>query len=159
MHKSIFLLVYAQAYYDKVREQLEVDDYHKFMEALNSHDEKKDSTVDLYRKMEAIFSSKHQDLQEEFLTFLTPLEAKSVGKLIPHFLLRNMSLFLRKLEIYFKDQPSHVKRIYRSISELSTCVDVSMERVKNTILPLLKGNKLLTDWFLQIFPTECPPEG
>lgn len=153
------LLVYTQAYYDKVREQLDVDDYHKFMEILNNHDENNDSTVDLYKKIEAIFNSKHPDLRDEFLMFLTPLEAQSVGKLIPYFILRNMSLFLRKLEIYFKDQPSQVKKIYRSIGELTTCVDVTMERVKTTILPLLKGNKLLTDWFLQIFPSESPPDG
>lgn len=128
------------------------------MEVLNNHDEKTDSSTDLYGKVESILRPKHPDLADEFLTFLTPAEAKAVGKLIPHFVLNNMSLFLRKLEIYFKDQPSHVRKIYRSLNELEACVDVTMENVKNTILPLLKGNKLLTDWFLQIFPKERPPE-
>ncbi|KAI4468576.1 yy1 associated protein-related [Holotrichia oblita] len=69
-----------------------------------------------------------------------------------------MSLFLRKLEMYFKGQPFQVKKIYRSVTELTDCVDVTMDRVKSTILPLLKGNKLLIDWFLQIFPCETPPQ-
>lgn len=60
--------------------------------------------------------------------------------------------------MYFKDQPMQLRKIYRSLTDLSASMDVSMDRVRNAILPLLKGNKLLTDWFLQIFPCERPPE-
>lgn len=128
------------------------------MEILNGHDETTDATTDLYKKLEQVFLPKHPDLAEEFLTFLTPLEARSIGKYVPYCIMSNMSLFLRKLEIYFKDQPHQVRKIYRSISELSTCLDITMEKVKSIILPLLKGNRLLIDWFLQIFPMERPPD-
>lgn len=33
-----------------------------------------------------------------------------------------------------------------------------MEKVKTRVLPLLKGNQLLIDWFLQLFASETPPE-
>lgn len=153
----MLVLVYAQAYYDKLREHLDVDDYHKIMEIFNGH-EYTDSNVELYKKIEAVLHPKYSELLNEFLEFLSPAEAKAVGKLTQFYLMRNMSTFLRKLEVYFKDQPTHVKKIYRTLTEISSCNDLTMEKMKSTMLPLLKGNKLLTDWFLQIFPTERPPE-
>lgn len=114
--------------------------------------------MDLYKNVTDILSPKYPDLTDEFLSFLTSSQAKAVGKLVPHIMINNMSLFLRKLEMYFKGQPFQVKKIYRSITELADCVDVTMERVKSTILPLLKGNKLLINWFLQIFPCEQPTQ-
>lgn len=37
--------------------------------------------------------------------------------------------------------------------------DMTMAAIKQRFLPLLKGNPLLIEWFLQLFPTEHPPEG
>uniref|UniRef100_A0A1Y1MDI7 Myb-like domain-containing protein n=1 Tax=Photinus pyralis TaxID=7054 RepID=A0A1Y1MDI7_PHOPY len=148
---------YAQAYFDKVKERLSPEDYKEFMEVLNNFEENTCSVTELYKQIESVMGSEHSDLKEEFLTFLMPSQAKEIGKLIPYYTLSNMSLFLRKLELYFKDQPAQLRKIYRSLTYLTTCVDINMERVKATILPLLKGNNLLTDWFLQIFPSEPPP--
>ncbi|XP_017777244.1 PREDICTED: uncharacterized protein LOC108563156 [Nicrophorus vespilloides] len=149
---------FVQAFYDKVRERLDLHEYHRFMEVLNNFDEMYDSVTDLYNKIENIISDKHPDILDEFLTFFTSLQAKSIGKLIPHLVMNNMALFLHKLEMIFKDQPSQVRKIYRCLTELVAMQNVSMDHVKSTILPLLKGNNLLIDWFLQIFPTEKPPE-
>lgn len=134
-----------------------MDDYHKIMEVFNDH-EYTGSNVELYKKIEAILHPKHSDLLHEFLEFLTPTEAKTIGKLTQYYIMKNMSTFLRKLEIYFKDQPAHVKRIYRTLTDIANCSDLTMEKIRSTMLPLLKGNKLLCDWFLQIFPCERPPE-
>lgn len=155
---KFFCAGYAQAYFDKARERLDSQDYHMLLEILNNFTERTNNISHLYKQVEAILGEKHQDLMEEFLTFLTPAQAKDVGKLIPYYMLSNMSLFLRKLEIYFKEQPAQLRKIYRSLTDLSTCMNVTMDHVKNTILPLLKGNTLLTDWFLQIFPCEPPPQ-
>lgn len=114
------------------------------------------SPLELVRNIDAVLT-KYPDLAEEFLAFLTPTQAHTLGKFVPYFMLTNMSLFLRKLEIYFKDQPSQVKKIYKSLEQLSECVNLTMERIKLTILPLLKSNKLLMEWFLQLFPVEKPP--
>ncbi|GJQ82884.1 hypothetical protein Trydic_g19327, partial [Trypoxylus dichotomus] len=149
---------YVQAFYDKLQERLDIHEYHRLIEILNNFEENRDSVVDLYKNVNDILSPKYADLTDEFLSFLTSSQAKAIGKLVPHIMINNMSLFLRKLEMYYKDQPFQVKKIYRSITELANCVDITMDRVKSTILPLLKGNKLLIDWFLQIFPCEQPPQ-
>lgn len=144
-----------------MQERLENDsplEYQKFMEVLSEHDETTSSVSDLYEKIESVLSPKHSDLCEEFLTFLTPEQAKQIGKLVPHFMLSNMSLFLRKLEIYYSNQPAQLRRIYNSLTELAEVPDVTMDKVRGSILPLLKGNTLLIDWFLQMFPSEPPPE-
>lgn len=153
-----FSIGYVQAFYDKLQERLDIHEYHRLIEILNNFEENHDSVVDLYKSVNDILSPKYADLTDEFLSFLTSSQAKAVGKLVPHIMINNMSLFLRKLEMYFKGQPFQVKKIYRSVTELADCVDITMDRVKSTILPLLKGNKLLIDWFLQIFPCESPTQ-
>lgn len=148
--------MFVQSFYDKVRDQLELSDYHKFMEILNDFDEEKNTAQELYKNVVAILDNKYPDIAHEFITFLTTAQAKSLGKLVPHFMLGNMSFFLRRLEMYFKEQPSQVKKIYHALAELSEIKDITMEQVKSTILPLLKGNTLIIDWFLQFFPSEKP---
>lgn len=151
---------YAAAYFSKVQERLENEfpcDYQKFLSLLNDYDESTPIS-DLYMKVESVLNPKHKDLSEEFLTFLTPEQARQIGKLVPHFLMSNMSLFLRKLEIYFSNQPAQLKKIFNSLLELSNMPNIKMNNVKSMILPLLKGNHLLIDWFLQMFPSEPPPE-
>lgn len=151
---------FAQAYFDKVHERLESEspyNYQKFMETLSEYDSSKPIS-ELYGKIEAILTPNHPDLCEEFLMFLTPKQAKQIDKLVPHFLMSNMSLFLRKLEIYFSNQPAQLRKIYNSLTELANTPNIKIEQVRGAILPLLKGNALLIDWFLQMFPCETPPE-
>lgn len=152
---------YAQAYHDKVQERLEPDSpcvYQQFLEALKDHDETTNTVKELYEKIESILHPKHPDLFEEFLTFLTPEQAKQIGKQLPHFALSNMSMFLKKLEIYFSNQPAQLRKVLNSLTEVADNSDVQMDKVKSTILPLLKGNILLINWFLQMFPNETPPD-
>jgi hypothetical protein len=42
------------------------------------------------------------------------------------------------------------------LAELSDVENVTMEQVKVKIIPLLRGNQLLTAWFLELFPEESP---
>ncbi|KAF5275263.1 hypothetical protein FQA39_LY06923 [Lamprigera yunnana] len=147
---------YAQAYFDKVRDHLQPEKYECFMDVLNNF-EGSTRISELYNKIEEVMGEDHKDLMEEFLTFLTPTQARDIGKLIPYYMISNMSLFLQKLEIYFKEQPAQLRKIYKSLTYLTTCVNINMDLVKSTIVPLLKGNALLTDWFVQIFPCEPPP--
>lgn len=44
------------------------------------------------------------------------------------------------------------------LNDLSDEDDLKMDKVKLKILPLLRGNQLLTDWFLECFPDERPSE-
>lgn len=150
-----FFLGFVHAFYNKVHERLEVNDSNKFMQLLCDY-EAGHSAIELLNNIDTILS-KYPDLSEEFLAFLTPEQAHKMGKFVPYFMLKNMTLFLRKLEIHFKDQPSQIKKIYKSLQQLSECINLTMEKIKSTILPLLKGNKFLTEWFLQLFPVEKPP--
>lgn len=106
--------------------------------------------------MEKIFHPNHPDLLRLFLTFLHPGQAAEVGKFFEHFMLQNMTTFRDKLNTFFAKQPGQIRKIYACLNELAKIENVSMETVKESILPLLKGNALLIAWFLQIFPSEKP---
>nr|CAH7758945.1 unnamed protein product [Callosobruchus chinensis] len=146
--------MFALAYYDKMRETLEMEDYHKIMQILNEHEA---DAVDLYHKVIKILRPKYEELAEEFLLFLREKEAAAVNELVPWIRMNNRSKFLRKLETYFKDQPAKLKKIYSLLVELSSTADVSMEMVKTKLMPFFKGNTILSDLFLLNFLSEKPP--
>lgn len=99
----------------------------------------------------------YSELMDLFLSFLLPEHAAEIGKFFEHFVLTNMKNLLQKLNLYFNKQPSYLKKIYACLGELSNEKDLNMERLKEKVLPLLKGNQLLIDWFMQLF--EKPLEG
>lgn len=51
-----------------------------------------------------------------------------------------------------------IKKIITCLKELSNEEDLQMDKIKSRVLPLLKGNTLLIEWFLQCFPNEQYPE-
>lgn len=108
--------------------------------------------------METLLMPSYPDLVDIFLTFLMPEHAAEIGRFFEHFVLTNMTKLLQKLTFYFNKQPSHIKKIYSCLNDLSNESDLTMERLKSKILPLLKGNQLLIDWFLQLFEQEKPSE-
>lgn len=101
----------------------------------------------------------YSELVDLFLTFLLPEHATQVGKFFEHFVLSNMSNLLQKLNFYFNKQPSHIKKVYTCLNDLSNEQNLTMDRLKAKVLPLLKGNQLLIDWFLELFdkPIESLP--
>uniref|UniRef100_A0A336MFL2 CSON000955 protein n=1 Tax=Culicoides sonorensis TaxID=179676 RepID=A0A336MFL2_CULSO len=152
--------IYAQNFFDKVEETLltanKFDEYEKFADILKSFDPSKERVADLYYKMEKIFHPNHPELLSLFLTFLEPGQAMQVGKFFEHFMMTNLSTFIEKLNKYFMKQPAQIKRIYNCLNDLSSMENVTIEMVKDNILPLLKGNPLLIDWFQQMFASEKP---
>uniref|UniRef100_A0A1Q3F2G0 Myb-like domain-containing protein n=1 Tax=Culex tarsalis TaxID=7177 RepID=A0A1Q3F2G0_CULTA len=153
---------YAYNFFEKVEETLLAENkhaqYEQFLEILQTFNEKEDRVADLYRKFEDLFLGEHPELCDLFLTFLLPGQAAEVGKFFEHFILTNANDFLAKLNVYFAKQPSQIKKIYSSLNDLSNEPNVSMEQIKARILPLLKGNPFLIEWFIQLFPQEKPPE-
>jgi hypothetical protein len=103
--------------------------------------------------METLLMPNYSDLLDLFLTFLLPEHAAEIGKFCEHFLLTKMSELIQHLNIYFQKQPSHMKKIYSCLNELSNDPDLTIEKLKLKILPLLKGNQLLIEWFMGIFET------
>ncbi|XP_063709200.1 uncharacterized protein LOC134837743 [Culicoides brevitarsis] len=152
--------VFAQNFFEKVEETLlnanKFEEFEKFAQILKTFDPSKERVADLYYKMEKIFHPHHPELLSLFLNFLEPGQAMQVGKFFEHFIMTNMSTFLEKLNKYFVKQPSQIKKIYNCLNELSNVENVTIEMVKESILPLLKGNPLLIDWFQQMFATEKP---
>lgn len=100
----------------------------------------------------------HPELAEMFLNFLVPAEAAEIGKFFEHFMITNATNFINKLNVYFSKQPAQIRKIYACLSELAELPNVSMKKVENKIMPLLKGNKFLCDWFVQQFPQGKPPK-
>lgn len=101
--------------------------------------------------METLLMPNYSDLLDLFLTFLLPEHATEIGKFCEHFLQTRMTELIQHLNSYFHKQPSHMKKIYTCLNELSNDNDLSLEKLKNKILPLLKGNQILIEWFLGIF--------
>lgn len=120
-------------------------------------DENSGQFLDLYKSVQSVLFPTYKELSEEFLLFLTEIQAQKVGQLMPYFIMKDMNRFMKKLQIYFKDQPSQMKKIIKCFSDLTENPDITMETIKTNVLPLFKGNAALTDWFLQIFPCERPP--
>ncbi|RZF46058.1 hypothetical protein LSTR_LSTR004771 [Laodelphax striatellus] len=112
--------------------------------------------ADLYGKVNDILKDT-PDLEQEFLAFLLPEQAMEVGRFIDHLCVVSMRNFFRKLEVCFAKQPHQMRKIYETLSRLSEQADVTLEQVKTAIVPLLKGNAILIDCFLQLFPSERPP--
>lgn len=108
--------------------------------------------------MEKLFLPDHRELLEVFLSMLLPGHAAQLGKFFEHSVLANMQTLIAKLRIYFEKQPNQWKKILNVLNELDAEQGVSMATIKQRFLPLLKGNPLLIDWFMQLFPTERPPE-
>ncbi|XP_061398675.1 uncharacterized protein LOC133334396 [Musca vetustissima] len=154
--------IYAFNFYEKVEEALRAsnrpDDCKKFNTILKTFDPKKDKVSDLYYKLEKLFLPDHPELAQVFLTFLLPPEAAEIGKFFEHFMITNMTTFINKLNIYFNKQPAQIRKIYNCLNELADDPDVTMKKIESKIIPLLKGNQFLIDWFMQQFPKSTPPE-
>uniref|UniRef100_A0A1A9X312 Uncharacterized protein n=1 Tax=Glossina brevipalpis TaxID=37001 RepID=A0A1A9X312_9MUSC len=154
--------IYAYNFYEKVEESFKSskkpENFKKFVNILKNFDPKSGKVSDLYNKLENLFLPEHPYLAEVFLTFLLPSEAAAIGKFFEHFMINNMSTFINKLNIYFNKQPAQIRKIYNCLNELAEDPDVTTKKVENKILPLLKGNQFLIDWFMQQFPQNTPPE-
>ncbi|XP_073813487.1 gon-4 like protein muscle wasted [Musca autumnalis] len=154
--------IYAFNFYEKVEEAFRAsnrpDDCKKFNTILKTFDPKKDKVSDLYYKLEKLFLPDHPELAQVFLTFLLPSEAAEIGKFFEHFMITNMTTFINKLNIYFNKQPAQIRKIYNCLNELADDPDVTMKKIESKIIPLLKGNQFLIDWFMQQFPKSTPPE-
>ncbi|XP_017108479.2 uncharacterized protein mute [Drosophila bipectinata] len=154
--------IFALNFYDKVEETLlkadRVEDCRKFNSLLKTFDPHKDKVSELYLKVEKILMPDHPELAEMFLNFLVPAEAAEIGKFFEHFMITNATNFINKLNVYFSKQPAQIRKIYACLSELAELPNVSMKKVENKIMPLLKGNKFLCDWFVQQFPQGKPPK-
>ena len=148
----------ALNYFIKIRNRLEQQNpaaFKDFVTTLGHFQSSSCSTSELYTKLVPILRD-HQDLIEEFVPFLSPEAAAQCGVQFQHFLYVRMREFFSKLKIHFKDTPSQLKRILKTLQLVASSPSPNVDDIKNAILPLLKGNTHLSQAFLQLFPDDAP---
>lgn len=128
----------------------------QFRELLKTFDSDKETPVDLYRNIEALFGEENSDLVEEFLLFLTPSQAVEIGRFTDHLIMDRMTKFLHLLKTTFSRKPTVLRKIMQAITHCMKCDNISEMRRK--VLPLLRSSPRLTDTFRVLFPDEPIPD-
>ncbi|XP_055309941.1 uncharacterized protein LOC129573467 [Sitodiplosis mosellana] len=154
--------LFAQRFIDRVEETfINENKHHKFTEFISilrnfSENQQQKTGADLYLTLEKFLMPDYPDLMELFLCFLSPSDAVEINKTMDYFLKVNSTKFLNKLNIFFQKQPAQIRKVLACLKELSEDPDVTIDRIRSKILPLLKGNQLLIDWFIQcVAPDKC----
>ncbi|XP_025409091.1 uncharacterized protein LOC112682643 [Sipha flava] len=150
---------YAEGYIKKMRERLDSESFDLAIKLLASFSEADDSNInELYQHITEVLSDKNEDLIYEFLGFLLPGQALSIGKFTDYLELTRIKEFIRKLQVCMKKQPTQVRKILDNLFHLSQTENITPLDVHTAMLPLLKSNPILVDCFFQLIPTEHPPE-
>ncbi|XP_071445491.1 uncharacterized protein mute [Hetaerina americana] len=155
--------IFAHAFFKKLEVRLKngteegSSSFETLVHTLNELSEEKPShEVENLLKQILRILGPHRDLLEEFSCFLNSKQALHHGCLASHLSGIQMRDFIHKLEVYFAKQPNHVHKIMDAISDLSNRPNISLEEIKEEIVPLLKGNLILLHKLLQLLPTERP---
>ncbi|XP_022161524.1 uncharacterized protein LOC111027448 isoform X2 [Myzus persicae] len=150
---------YAEGYMKKMRERLDIDSFDLAIKLLASFGDADDSNINLlYEQITEVLTDKNDDLIYEFLGFLLPGQALSIGKFTDYLELTRIKEFIRKLQVCMKKQPTQVRKILDNLFHLSKSENITPLEVHTAMLPLLKSNPILVDCFFQLIPTEHPPE-
>lgn len=95
----------VRSYYTKVQSRfashsnLPTNKFVQFREILKTFNPAIENPVDLYKKIEQLFSDEHKDIVEEFMLFLKPGQAAQVGRFMDHFMLSQISGFIALLHV------------------------------------------------------------
>lgn len=129
------------------------DRYGQFLRLLTTFDPRTSNASELYAQCEAFFLPDHPELAELFLSFLLPADAARLGRFVDHHIMQSMSHFMEKLMAYFHKQPAQMRKIMAALKELADepPAQLTAERVRGRIVPLLRGNALLIEWWQQCF--------
>lgn len=150
---------YAEGYMKKMRERLDIESFDLAIKLLASFGDANDSNINLlYEQITEVLTDKNDDLIYEFLGFLLPGQALSIGKFTDYLELTRIKEFIRKLQVCMKKQPTQVRKILSNLFHLSKSENITPLEVHTAMLPLLKSNPILVDCFFQLIPTEHPPE-
>jgi hypothetical protein len=91
---------YAEGYIKKMRERLDSESFDLAIKLLASFSEADDSNInELYQHITEVLSDKNEDLIYEFLGFLLPGQALSIGKFTDYLELTRIKEFIRKLQV------------------------------------------------------------
>ncbi|CAG4947800.1 unnamed protein product [Colias eurytheme] len=152
----------VRSYFTKVKSRfpsnlsLPTNKFAQFRDLLKSFDPGKETPVDLYRKVDLLFGEEHKDIVEEFLLFLKPGQAAEVGRFMDHFMLTQMTSFIKLLQTTFARKPAVYRKILRAIT--TSINNGSSQDLKTRVLPHLRTNPKLSQMFKSMFPDERPPD-
>lgn len=83
-----------------MRERLDIESFDKAVKLLASFGDADDININLvYQEIIELFSDKNEDLIYEFLGFLHPGQASSIGKFTDYLELTRIKEFIRKLQV------------------------------------------------------------
>ncbi|XP_023951253.2 uncharacterized protein LOC112055400 [Bicyclus anynana] len=152
----------VRSYYTKIQTRFAshsaspTNNFVQFREILRTFDPMKETPVDLYKKVEELFGATHKDIVEEFLLFLKPCQAASVGRFMDHFLLSQMNVFIELLHTSLGRKPTVLRKVIRA---MTTGINSGNSAdMKSRVLPHLRSNPRLTQIFKTLFPDERPPD-
>ncbi|KAK9873829.1 hypothetical protein WA026_002187 [Henosepilachna vigintioctopunctata] len=148
---------FARTYFIKLKKTLQKADYIKVAYTFQKSYKKKFNAMNLYRILSPILKPKYQTLAEELLLFLDLELANAIGKLIPFLLTNHLDIFKTNIEAYFKHEPLLWRKIEESFLELDNKTFITLDRLKNTILPILRSHPLLCHNILEVFLKETTP--
>ncbi|XP_045593427.2 GON-4-like protein isoform X1 [Procambarus clarkii] len=149
----------AQSYLMRVREALMGKDpvaFKEFLCMLNEFTETPGkSPIQLYTQLCEVLKD-YPNLTEEFVSFLLPQQAMTLGKFAQYCAIHRMRDFLEKLELQFCKQPKYIQKIIRLLQSMHSDPKLNIEEVKAAMTPLLKYPHLV-ECFTQCFPSQPPP--
>lgn len=83
-----------------MRERLDTESFELAVKLLASFGEADDSNINLlYQQITEVFTIKNEDLKYEFLGFLLPGQAFSIGRFTDYLELTRIKEFIRKLQV------------------------------------------------------------
>lgn len=86
----------------KMRERLDTESFDLATKLLASFSDADDNNINLlYQQITEVLTDKNEDLIYEFLGFLLPGQAFSIGKLTDYLELTRIKEFIRKLQVCF----------------------------------------------------------
>jgi len=91
---------YAEGYMKKMKERLNTEAFDSAIKLLTFFGDADNNNINLlYQQLTEIFTNKNEDLIYEFLGFLFPGQALSIGKFNDYLELTRIKEFIRKLQV------------------------------------------------------------
>ncbi|KAI8479611.1 B cell differentiation [Branchiostoma belcheri] len=148
----------AKNFLERVRDSLRDEEgkYHEVLQVFHQGHQDGKTIVQLYQELRRVLS-RWPVLLGEFAAFLQPAEAVECDLFMEHQEYVQARSFLRKLEVFFSENPDHYQKVLRVFASYMR-EGASLEGLRQEITPLLQGQPYLLQEFTRFFPDLPPPQ-
>eukprot|EP00058_Branchiostoma_floridae_P024277 XP_002609767.1 hypothetical protein BRAFLDRAFT_78599 [Branchiostoma floridae] len=148
----------AKNFLERVRDSLREEEgkYHEVLQVFHQGHQEGRTIVQLYQELQRILA-RWPGLLGEFAAFLQPAEAVECDLFMEHQEYVQARSFLRKLEVFFSDNPDRYQKVLRVFASYMR-EGASLEGLRQEITPLLQGQPYLLQEFTRFFPDLPPPQ-